>query len=183
MRLNTDTSGQTLFHLQGIRMVCPQLLLQDWCFGEKSHYSVVYFFEEGTARGVGRAVGKGEPGKPPSLQEKAEVTLCCLSASSMVNKGRTESRDELGCSKTRGLYVHSRWLTHSPCHHTRTFESLEHFSSCVTQWISSTALPVMKENIFCVLSGYSGYCYFYEYEEGEPQRVWGLCTASRWGEQ
>lgn len=114
MRFNSDTSGQTLFHLQVIsrahsRMVCPQLLLKYRHFGEKSHYSVVYFSEEGTAWGVGRAVVKGEPGKLPSLQEKVEVKLCCLSASSFVNKGRAESRNDFGCSKTQGLYLQSKW--------------------------------------------------------------------------
>jgi len=44
---------------------------------------------------------------------------------------------------------------HSPCHHTRSSEFLEQFSSYITQWISSTALPVIKENVFCIVTGYS----------------------------
>lgn len=46
--------------------------------------------------------------------------------------------------------------SNSSCHHTRSFEFLEHFSSYVTQWISSTTLPVIKENAFCIATGYSG---------------------------
>lgn len=48
-----------------------------------------------------------------------------------------------------------RLFKHSPCHHTRSFEFLEQFSSYATQWISSTSLPVIKENTFFTVTGYS----------------------------
>lgn len=165
MRINAGTSGHTLFSLQVAsrtqsRMMCPSLLLQSWCFWEKSHYSVVDFFEEGTARGGGWAVVQGEPGKPPSLQEKDWDNLCYLSVCSFVNKPEQRAGMSLDAAKHEGCIYRAdgerHLFKHSSCHHTRSFEFLEHFSSYVTQWISSTTLPVIKENAFCIATGYSG---------------------------
>lgn len=45
---------------------------------------------------------------------------------------------------------------HGLCHHTGSSEFLKHFSSYATQWVSSTTLLIIKENVFCTMTGYSG---------------------------